>query len=109
MPQSQSQARVEDDASPDVRARGQAPQLVHQARGFSRIIEEHPDGVLTEGLNDGDSVCGVERVFQDRGIAQEDISSTKTSSQIATMPGVLGSEAKKARASLYSAQSWLSE
>jgi hypothetical protein len=62
MPQREGQAGVEDDAPSDVRLRGQAPKFVHDAGGLAWVVNEHPRGVLAEGLNEGDGVARVQRL-----------------------------------------------
>jgi len=73
MPQGEGEPGVEDDAPPDARLGGQAPQFVHYGRSIARIVKERPRRMLAKGLNEGDGVGWGGRVVHDNGIAEQDI------------------------------------
>ena len=109
MAQGERQARVKDAPASCVRFSRPAPDAFHHGRNFSRMIDERPGRMLAELLDEARGIGTVQRVLDDRRVAQEDVKFDQHEFAEAISPGVVGSEAKKARASAYSWQSRLSE
>ena len=73
MAQGERQARVKDAPASCVRFSRPAPDAFHHGRNFSRMIDERPGRMLAELLDEARGIGTVQRVLDDRRVAQEDV------------------------------------
>jgi len=65
--------------------------------------------MLAEGLDEGRGFRSFEGILEDGRVAEQDVKFDEHQFTHGHLPGAVGSEAKKGRASAYSGQSQLSE
>jgi len=73
MSERQCQPRVEDDSTSDIRLGYQAPDVLHDSRNATRMVDKPPGRVTAKGLNERNGVRWVEGSSEDRWIAQQNI------------------------------------
>jgi hypothetical protein len=73
MSKRQCQPRIEDDATSDIRPGCQAPDILHDSRSATRMVDKPPGRMIAKGLNERNGVGCVEGNSEDRWIAQQNI------------------------------------